>query len=482
MNKLLCAAALCTSLSPFAALASPAHATPRESSIETTECPFQFSKEMAATPAAQGIECGTLHVPENRANARNTRMIKVRYAVFRANGPKTEYRQDALLFISGGPGTSVFYFPENLALAPFRRNRDVIAIDQRGNMSSDPVLNCTPAMQEGDLASVKSCAASLKARNIDLEGYDTTQSVADLIDFHRLLGRPPWNVVGVSYAGYWARAYAAQAPNDIRTIIFDSPMLPANTLYNAARTSRNNFSKLFALCTSDPDCQKRYPDLEKKYVSALRELKKHPAEIDGLRLSASDFAEIVYTQTYETETLKMIPRTIDLAFRKDYHGLADYGKWAAQNKRFRERGRQMGTASGPVYVSVLCRDEPTTKKTQTSYSAGPWPKDIESLSRYESWNLKHQCALWPTRKKSVEFPPLTHPALFVTGELDPITPKDAAIVENDKTFTVDFPRRSHGILLAPTECVFGIIEQFINDPSKKPDDRCAAAMPSIQFD
>jgi pimeloyl-ACP methyl ester carboxylesterase len=259
-------------------------------------------------------------------------------------------------------------------------------------------------------------------------------------------------------------------------------MLPTSTPEDSARTSRNAYSNLFALCASDADCQKRYSDLEKRYVSAMRALKKRPAEIDGLRLSASDLSEIVYSQLYETEDLKMIPRTIDLAFRREYRGLAGYVQWAALNQRFRERGRQIGTASGPVYLSVLCRDNPATKKTRSDYVTGPWPKDIESLSRYEAWNLKRQCALWPTRKRSIEFLPLTHPSLFITGALDPITPAGRKAKDSAKIFNIDFPRRSHGILLAPTECAFGIIQQFIDDPSKKPDDRCVAAVPLIKFD
>src|SRR5262245_3960847 len=93
--------------------------------FEESACPFDV-------PSGQNPTCGYLIVPEDRGNP-DSGTIKIAAAVFKSPNPNPQ--NDAMIYLDGGPGgstlKSIAYSFDSL-FAPFIKDRDVIAFDQRG--------------------------------------------------------------------------------------------------------------------------------------------------------------------------------------------------------------------------------------------------------------------------------------------------------------------------------------------------------------
>src|SRR5438128_1372771 len=90
-------------------------------SISLTEC--------RVPKLATAAQCGTLSVPENRAQAAGRR-IGIAVIVLPAN--TLDPRPDPLFLLAGGPGQSAeALVPLAEALASVRRKRDLVLIDPR---------------------------------------------------------------------------------------------------------------------------------------------------------------------------------------------------------------------------------------------------------------------------------------------------------------------------------------------------------------
>ena len=79
---------------------------------------------------AQASQCGTLEVPENRAQP-DGRKLEIFVAVLPANtlSPKP----DPLVILAGGPGQAASTLgPFATLFSDVRRTRDIVLIDQRG--------------------------------------------------------------------------------------------------------------------------------------------------------------------------------------------------------------------------------------------------------------------------------------------------------------------------------------------------------------
>ncbi len=82
--------------------------------------------------------CGYLTVPENRSKS-DGRTIRLAVATRRATAPNP--KPDPIVFLTGGPGGSGLAEGPGVA-KEWRPDRDVIFLDQRGALQSDPFLSC----------------------------------------------------------------------------------------------------------------------------------------------------------------------------------------------------------------------------------------------------------------------------------------------------------------------------------------------------
>ncbi|MEO1014658.1 MAG: alpha/beta hydrolase [Pseudomonadota bacterium] len=177
---------------------------------------------------------GALQVPENRSDP-NSRFITLRYVRF----PSTRAKAGPpIVYLAGGPGGSGVAtakwrrFPLFMAMRQFG---DVIALDQRGTGASDAPEECVssvvvPAAERtSDAAfadlhrqSARECAAFWAAQGVDLAGYTTAESVADLDALRRHLGAEKMSLWGISYGSHLALAAMKAMPERIDRVVIAS--------------------------------------------------------------------------------------------------------------------------------------------------------------------------------------------------------------------------------------------------------------------
>ena len=167
------------------------------------------------------FECGYLTVPENRALA-DDRTVRIAVARLKATAPNP--KPDPIVFLTGGPGGSGLAEGPSIAKG-WNVERDVIFIDQRGELKSDPFLSCPEidqfqhdavaeawdnrAYRRRSGAATRACRDRLQGAGWDLSAYNTTENAADVADLRVALGIDQWNIYGVSYGSDLALQDAA---------------------------------------------------------------------------------------------------------------------------------------------------------------------------------------------------------------------------------------------------------------------------------
>src|SRR5687767_3624446 len=128
-------AALCFLAQPVFSQSSPSSTSP---AWQKVDCPFDTKKALLP------VTCGQLKVPENYEDPKS-RSIEVAFMVI---SPERKIDPDnAVIFLSGGPGSPSLVHVETLVTTPAIReivvDRDWVFFDQRGGGRSIPAFRCS---------------------------------------------------------------------------------------------------------------------------------------------------------------------------------------------------------------------------------------------------------------------------------------------------------------------------------------------------
>ena len=215
-----------TTLAPLALMASipltvDAQARPSETEI------------MFAPESGDAVEAyeGSFQVPENRTNP-DSRMLTLKYVRFAATGDEPGA---PIIYLAGGPGGSGIQtakyrrFPLFMAMREFG---DVIAFDQRGTGASNDLPNCTSSQHVSvaeptsdtaffakERAAFAECLDYWTSEGVDVRGYTTTESVADLDDLRKHLGADQVDLWGISYGSHLSLAALRQIDDRIGRVV-----------------------------------------------------------------------------------------------------------------------------------------------------------------------------------------------------------------------------------------------------------------------
>jgi len=173
-------------------------------------------------------------VPENRANA-DSRQLTLGYVRLPA---LIKNPGNPIVYLSGGPGgsaTEAATYPRFALFQALRQQADVILFDQRGTGMSDQLDDCqrdpTPLfMQPLSLSSLNAylantipgCVSEWQQKNYDLDGYNTKESVADLVELRKVLGAEKLDFLAISYGTHLALATAKYHPEIIGKLVLAS--------------------------------------------------------------------------------------------------------------------------------------------------------------------------------------------------------------------------------------------------------------------
>lgn len=431
--------------------------------------------------------CGKLSVFENR-QTRTGRKIDLNVVVLPALDQR--HKEAPLFDLAGGPGiastSSAPYYSTDLR--EYRRNRDVVLVDQRGTGASNP-LQCHRNQQRYldemyPMNYVDDCRRNLE-RVADLTQYTTPIAMDDLDDVRAWLGYERINLVGLSYGTRAALVYLRQHPERVRSVVLMG-VAPTNArlpMYHT-RNGQRVMELLFDQCAVDVACNKEYPRLREEFSELLKTLERRPMRVKykpatqakelDVEIRRDQFAEELRSKLYAPPGARRVPFIIHRAAQGDF---TPFLKLAIPNDPSRKLSSFI--ADG-MYLSVTCAEDVPFIDTR---EAARMNKNT-FFGNYRVEQQVRACAHWPRGVVPEDYgKPVvaTAPVLIIAGYMDPVTGPDwaeevASHLPNSRLWSI----RNHAHVpdgLTNFGCFDSVIMRFLDQPdSKQLDTSCGEQM------
>ena len=417
---------------------------------------------------AQAAQCGTLEVPENRAEP-NGRKIKLFVALLPANTLSPE--PDPLVILAGGPGQAASQLaPFAAQLNAVRRTRDIVLVDQRGTGRS-AALECAALMPDprdafetDPLPKAKTCAAELKAKGIDAAQYTTSAWIADLDAVREALGYPRLNLWGGSYGSRAALEYLRRHPDRVRSVILDGVVPPAmKVTLDVWRTRDAALDTIIAACRGSARCLAAHPDPAATLAAIAKDLGTagRTATITDPRTGKTMAVPVTFDLvigalqplTYVPELASLIPELLDRARGGDYAPLVATVDLVTGNL-----AEQMNAA---LHYSVTCAED------VPRIGADDRAKGLDGVrARDLAGRVIGVCDVWPRGAMPADFAEPVRsdkPVLILSGALDPVTPP-AYATEVAKTLpnSKQVVASGFGHIVSAQQCAPRLIAAFVD--------------------
>jgi pimeloyl-ACP methyl ester carboxylesterase len=456
---------------PF--LLSVSYAQNRQPAIEPSACPIKIDSSFKT-------RCGYLVVPENREK-NNGKLVKLPFIMVESKNPHK--KKDPLLFTTGGPGGSSLGWAAGATRHSVIAERDCIAFEQRGtqyalpNLSSNELddaikesyrknLNKDSMMLEG----VKRYKIALEARGIDLSGYNTDETVADIHDLLTALHIDSVNLWGGSYSGGLMLAVLQKGPSRIRSLILDSP-LP--TFVHIDEDEPANFNEaldvLFQHVEIDSTSKPVYEKLKEKFQRYFTSIggksfyipyrEKGATDTLNIQYTRSDLLDIVENRLFDPGQIKDVPFIITELIK---------GNHQPYIKDHLDGIFHDGAGPSGMRISVYCADQAAYNNQEIIrqlYQAYPFMAGYHINDVY-----KAMCDCWqvpPIRTNTKQPFYSDKPALLSDGEMDnACRPLYIDMIHhympNSQRLLVT--NRSH---MTGSREMGDLIQQFLDNPYKK---------------
>lgn len=250
--------------------AVPPGAQPGDLTLET--CTYKIQG------TAFDADCGTLVVPENRADP-GARLIAVPVVRVHASAGQPA---EPIFYLQGGPGQSNLGFEPPLGLLT---NHDFVMVGYRG-VDGTVRLECPEYGQamkgvEDDLLSqatqahlgeaARACARRLRAAGVDLAGYTMPEVIADQEAARAALGYPRIHLLSESYGTRVAQLYAYLHPDRIGRSAMVGANPPGRFVYEPEVIDQQ-LEYYARLCAQEAACQARSPNLAETMRQVIDEM------------------------------------------------------------------------------------------------------------------------------------------------------------------------------------------------------------------
>ncbi|MFN0182131.1 MAG: alpha/beta hydrolase [Gemmatimonadales bacterium] len=235
-------------------------------------------------------ELGEFTVPMNRRMGGSPR-IPIRFLRFRS---RSATPGPPIVYLAGGPGGSGIAAargPRWVLFDQLRDLADVIILDQRGTGRSHRSPDCRSSVVfPADLPSTRAnvvarysdaareCARWWKAQGVDLAGYNTLESAADLDDLRKALGVPQLDLLGISYGTHLALAALKTYPGSFRRAVLSGPEGLDQTVKLPSRND-NFWRRVQASIDADSAARRIYPDVVGLIRRVLDRLNSSPVSV-----------------------------------------------------------------------------------------------------------------------------------------------------------------------------------------------------------
>jgi len=220
----------------------------------------------ATEDGSYGADCGTLVVPENRADP-GSRLIALPVTRIRA---RSDSPAEPVFRLGGGPGITNMTFPE---ASRFADRNDVVLVGYRG-IDGSSRLDCPEVVSalkhsadflgaeslDAYSEALTSCAKRLRDDGVDLAGYTLAQRIDDLEAARVALGYDRIDLISESVGSRTAMIYSWQYPQSIHRSVMIGVNPPGHFVWDPETTDEQ--IRYYAdLCSEDAGCRDRTDDL-----------------------------------------------------------------------------------------------------------------------------------------------------------------------------------------------------------------------------
>ena len=279
------------------------------------DCPFDVPPEVDVT-------CGTLTVPENRlTNSDATIDLAVAIIPARAANPLP----DPIFYLEGGPGGSALAGIDSWYNSPYRDQRAIVLLEQRGTGFSEPSLNCPEMDDSQDISAVEACRDRLLADGVDLTAYNSRENAADVDALRQALGYDQVNLYSISYGTRLALTVMRDYPAGLRSVVLDSVYPPnVDSDYSVTADTYALINSMFENCAAQSTCAQAFPNLEQRFYDALDQMDANPPTVtdpetgEQYDLYPEDVVANLETQLQRTDLVEAIPASLDALASGNY--------------------------------------------------------------------------------------------------------------------------------------------------------------------
>ena len=394
---------------------------------QLTMHPCTYATEQGAMPA----DCGTLVVPENRADPRSRLIaLPVTRILARSSHPLAP-----IFHLNGGPGITNMTFPQASRLAA---QHDVVMVGYRG-VDGSSVLNCpevTAALEnsadylgKASLSAYSqafaSCAKRLERCGVDLAGYTLAEQADDIEAARVALGYKRIDLLSESAGTRLAMIYQWRYPNSVDRSVMVGVNPPGNFIYSGAEIDQG-IERYSALCAKQPACRARTANLaaSMKHTAARHaEQLVLPADQAGQRpgrdVPRAHGGDLGGFATVRADD----PRLVDLrrAWRPE-RPVAAIDGWPISPSPSRSSGASLQASGWPTRSPSSATSAPA--RTGARSSAIP---SGSSCGGQEAW-----LHAWPANPGENQYTSVQNssvPTLLIGGTLDFETPAQNATKE-----------------------------------------------------
>lgn len=234
--------------------ALPLRADDSHTPMEPIPCPGRSAED-------NNIACFIAHMPADWSNlsGRNMELPVIRFAPL---GGKASL--PPLLVLMGGPGQSAIYLEKQVAknLRPFRKNRELILMDQRGTGPFAVDIACERAVGKDENVEIDkliNCAREAAGLGYHFADYDSFSTAQDYRALRYALKIDKWAILATSYGARVAQHLIEIDEVGIDRILFNAPLFNQTLFFDWNPLPL--VEKTVDACNNDDACREAYPNL-----------------------------------------------------------------------------------------------------------------------------------------------------------------------------------------------------------------------------
>jgi pimeloyl-ACP methyl ester carboxylesterase len=386
-----------------------------------------------------------------------------------------------------------------------KANRDVIFVNPRGTIHSDPFLWCpetdefasqstglvytAPSTAQMDADAVKTCRERLAHTGADFAAYNSLENAADIADLRLALGISEWNLYAVSYGTDVAQQILRGHPDGIRSVVLDS-VVPTNKnlIDRWWEAPASGLAAIAKACNDEPACAAAYPDLLATFTTAVNALNQTPAKVSvtgpagqPVAVTVGGFKLVSLIVAWTTDQAKVadIPRMIVDAARGDVL-LAAEGIAASDLSPDQWGLLGSGLAFGAYCQEMANSTTPEQALAEARKAMPGLPDSVLRITPTGSY-MFDECRAWGLGRSdpAARLPASSDlPTLVLSGSFDSSTAPawvDDIIEGFPNSVVLHFPGIGHGVI-PPSACAQSIMTAFLDNPGPDVDRSCIASI------